>query len=145
MSDPRVRENFDLFREPPLPKERSHAPFQRSSDTSRSAAERIIEGPTFTGNKQAVLKEIAKHPNGVTRKQLAAILFEKQQQYVTGPVAQLIQEGLVYEPPAYDRWNNIMTRVDKSTGQQVVITRKVDNSAVLQLTNKGKAVMGVAA
>lgn len=148
MSDPRFRgAQRNLFEPSAPPKENSHAPFQPRSPTSREAAERVIEGPTFSGNKQAILKELAKRHDrgGVTRKQLAAILFERQQQYVTGPVAQLIQEGLVYEPPARDRWNNVITRIDKQTGEQVVVTRKIDNSAILLLTNKGRAATGTAA
>ena len=136
MSDPRTRFQADLFRDSTPPKEKSHAPFQVSSATSREAAQKMTEGPAFHGNRLACLREIAKSDphGGTTRKAIAAALFANQQQYVTGPVRVLIDEGLVYEEPAYGRDGFIMRRGER------VVHKKVDGSAVLRLTNKGRAV-----
>jgi hypothetical protein len=97
----------------------------------------MTEGPAFHGNRLACLKEIAKSDahGGTTRKAIAAALFGNQQQYVTGPVRVLIDEGLVYEEPAFDRNGFVMRR-----GDDTVIPKKIAGSAVLRLTNKGKAV-----
>lgn len=140
--DPRTRrgkpEALDLF-SPPQPKREkpAHVPHQPSSSTSREAAKRIE--PQFAGNRLAVFREMAKYPKGITRKQLAAILFHDQQQYVSGPVAVLIEEGFVMEEPARDRWNCLVTRLCPKTGGQIIVPRRIDGSAVLLLTSKGKA------
>lgn len=144
MSDPRGRNSpqLDFMREPSLPKETPHAPYQAASATSAEAADRITSGPAFTGNRLACLKAIAKYDEqgGVTRKQIAEMYFAGKQNYVTGPIDVLIhEESLVYQEPARDRHGAIMTRTDPKTGQQVVIPKRIDGSAVLRLTNRGKA------
>jgi hypothetical protein len=137
--DPRTKTQTDLFRENSPPKERSHAPYQVSSATSREAAETITKGPAFHGNRLACLNEIAKWNDrgGVTRKQIAERFFAGKMNYVTGPIDILInEEHLVYQDPARDRAGFIIHRKDGS-----IAPRKIDGSAVLLLTQKGKAVM----
>lgn len=134
--DPRTRFQTDLFRESSTPKERSHAPFQKASATSAQAADRITRGPAFHGNRLTCLREIAnRHEHGgTTRKMIAEKHFAGKQNFVTGPVAILIEEGLVYEDAARDRHGFIMRRGDDS-----IVPRKIDGSAVLLLTSKGRA------
>lgn len=149
--DPRTVLQPDLFRDSrPAQEPPGRAPFQLSSPTSQEAAEAITRGPAFHGNKDACLKEIAKHhpsdnnsrKGGTTRKAIAEKLFAGKQNYVTGPIAVLMEEGLVYEPPARDRNDFIMYRLDPKTNEQVVIPRRIDHSAVLHLTQKGIEVTG---
>lgn len=133
--DPRVRFQADLFRDPQPPHEREpHAPHQLSSATSYEASRKI--SPVFAGNKKTCLNAIASAGNrGITRKQIAEAYFEGKQNYVTGPVAVLIEEHLVFEDPMRDRWGAIVQRPDGSP-----MPRRVDGSAVLLLTPKGRAV-----
>lgn len=130
----RDNETLDFLRpERPKRERPAHAPHQPSSATSTEAAKRI--SPVFHGNRLACFRAIKSSPDGVTRKQLADLYFEGKQNYVTGPIAVLIEEHLVYEDPSRDRHGFIVRREDGS-----IVPRKVDGSAVLLLTPKGKAV-----
>jgi hypothetical protein len=125
----------DFWRQPHPPIEDLRAPSQRLSPASMDAAERIAEGPAFHGNRLTCLREIAKHhgAGGTSRKRIAEAHFAGMQNYVTGPVAVLIEEGLVYEDAARDRFGAIMQKNGK------VVKRTIDHSAVLLLTQRGIA------
>jgi hypothetical protein len=130
----RDSETLDVFRveQPPRPRPQS-IPHNRTA-TSREAADKIA--PLFSGNRLTCFRAIvASHMSGgTTRKIIAESYFNGRQNYVTGPVAVLMDEGYVYEAPSYDRHGAIETRPDGS-----VIPRRIDGSAVLLLTAKGKA------
>ena len=132
---PKDESSLDFFRgEEPKREPEPHVPHQPSSATSIEAAHRIT--PVFQGNRKACLAAISHAgEKGITRKQIAEAYFEGKQNYVTGPVAVLIEEGFVYECPARDRYGAIQQRPDGT-----VIPMRVDGSAVLMLTPKGKAV-----
>jgi hypothetical protein len=127
------RESLDLFRVEQPPRERQSIPHNRTTP-SREAADRIA--PLFSGNRLTCFRAIASAgmSGGITRKQIAQRYFENLQNYVTGPVAVLIAEGYVYEAPEYDRNGAIQKRSDGS-----MVPRRIDGSAVLLLTSKGKA------
>jgi hypothetical protein len=128
--------SFDLFRgEQSAQVRRTHVPHQPSSVTSTEAAKRIA--PVFHGNRRACFLAIqyAHSSGGTTRKQIAERYFDAKQNYVTGPVAILMEEGFVYEDPMRDRHGAIVTREDGT-----IVPRRIDGSAVLLLTPKGRAV-----
>jgi hypothetical protein len=134
----RDKETLDLLRIEQPPRERQHIPHNRTA-TSRDAAERV--DPLFSGNRLTCFRAItaAHMSGGTTRKQMADRFFEGKQNYVTGPVAVLMDAGWVYEEPARDRFGAIVTRTDPNTGEQIIVPRRIDGSAVLLLTQKGKA------
>ena len=127
---------LDVFGREPEKLKPAPAPYQRSSATSRDAAEKVSEGPAFHGNRLACFKEIVRcnELGGTTRKRIAERFFAGKQNYTTGPVALLMEEGLVYEESARDRHGAIMTRPDGT-----IVPLRIDGSAVLKLTQKGKA------
>jgi hypothetical protein len=141
--DPRTLKQTDLFRQSvPAAEPPGRAPFQHVSATSAEAADRITQGPAFHGNRLACLNTIAANDEkgGVTRKELAEMYFAGKQNYVTGPVDVLInEEHYVFQEPARDRHGAIMTRRDPKTGEEVVIPKRRDGSAILRLTPRGKA------
>jgi hypothetical protein len=100
------------------------------------AAERVSHSPVFAGNRKACFLAIASASSDMTRKRIAELYFDRQMQYVTGPIAVLIEEGYVYEEPEYDEHGAIRTKDGK------VVPRRVDHSAVLKLTPRGKAAAG---
>jgi hypothetical protein len=131
----REPDQIDAFRIPQPPREAVRpAPYQPHSPTSRDAGELIA--PVFKGNRKACFMAIA-HANGsggVTRKQIADRYFDGKQNYVTGPIAVLIEENLVYQEPLRDAHGAIVTRDGE------IVPRRIEGSAVLLLTPKGKAV-----
>ena len=130
---PKDVETGSLFDEPVHPAREPFplVPSQSSSVTSAEAAEKI--SPVFSGNKATCLKEIvhAAARGGTTRKMIADEHFEGKQNYVTGPVAVLIEEGFVFEDPL--RINNVV----QHRGDGIPIPKRIGGSAVLLPTHKG--------
>lgn len=130
-------ESGDLFSQPAeIPREKdARVPFQESSSSSKAGADKAR--PSFAGNKATCYNAIltAAGRGGTTRKEIAADHFEHMQNYVTGPVAQLIEEKWVYEEPLRRPDGVIERREDGS-----IVSRRIDGSAVLLPVKKGRAV-----
>jgi hypothetical protein len=128
----RDHETLDAFRIEQAPRPRPQSIPHNRTATSKEAADRIA--PLFSGNRLTCFRAIvaASMSGGTTRKMIADQYFEGKQNYVTGPVSVLMDEGFVYEEPARDRHGAIVTRDGK------IVPRRIEGSAVLLLTQKGK-------
>ncbi len=105
-----------LFDERPAEREarENPVPSRHDSETSIEAAQRIA--PMFGNNKAVCYRAIVKAASrgGISRKEIAELHFNSQQQYVTGPTRVLLDEGLVYEKPLRNSAGTVITRPDNS-------------------------------
>ena len=121
-------ESGELFPDAPVPTDGRTAPFQPGSETSRDAAERI--SPRTEDHKAICYRAIlhaTRTGDFITRKEIAVQHFDKQQNFVTGRVHDLIhKDKLVYEVPV--RINGVISR-DAESGEPLI--EKRDGSALL--------------
>lgn len=100
-----------------------HIPYQQSSETSREAAERVRP---HAGTDEATCLALVEAAGleCITRKEIAAMAFQSQQNRVTGRISSLLAKQLIRE----------VQRLDGPPGEELLVKVKRNGSVLLAPT-----------